>query len=93
MAVASFKYLSKFNSLEMCLLQRARPFRYCRPHYVHFHELRLPISSRYFCLFYIASVLLPHTKASLLLHICLAVFLLSMLIQSRQKVYINARPP
>jgi len=42
----------------------------------------------YFC---IASVLLPHTKPSLLPRlVCLGIFLLTILIHSRQSFYINS---
>jgi len=54
----------------------AQPFRYCRPHYVCFYELRPPVSSRYF-IFCPAAVLLSHTEPTLLPHVCLAFFLLS----------------
>ena len=46
-----------------------------------------------FLFFCIASVLLLHTEHSLLPHACLAFFLLSTLIRSRQGVYINVRLP
>jgi len=57
----------------------AQPFRYCRPHIDLFYELRPLVSSIYF--FCIACVLLPHTEASLLSHVNVAVFLLSILLQ------------
>jgi len=58
-----------------------QPFRYCRPHYVYCYELRSPVSSRCFYFSWIALVRLPRRAYSLLPHVCLAVFLLSILIQ------------
>jgi len=68
-----------------------RNFFYCRPHYIYFYELRPPMSSRHFC-FCIASDLLPRSKPTLLPHVCLSVFLLTIHIHSRQRVFVNARP-
>jgi len=67
------------NSKQPCVCSRgAQTFRYCRLHYVYFCELRPPLSSRYFLHCF---VLLPHTGLSLLPRVCLAIFLLRILIR------------
>ena len=60
---------------QLIYIREAQPFRYCRPHYIYFYELRPPVSSVYF-IFCIASVLLSHTEPTLFPHVCLAFFLL-----------------
>jgi len=59
-----------------------RPFRYCRPHYVNFLNYGRPVVHDIIIFSLpLGSVLLPHTEPGLLLHVCLAVFLLSILLQ------------